>query len=239
MITEGLGKNFEKQMKKITMDTLDPRDIDRSFPRFLEKSRPLVIASSKTYSLVSKNFIDNFTYAETGDKPKIPYDSYKVGFDNTSFTKRMAGSANFGYKHALGVKGLSMATLPPKNEIFKQVIQNTIRDAATQMLREGRDSVTSFSNNPSSKAFGYGRNTNDGACEFCEMLATRSDYRSEQSASFEAHRSCGCSPEPAFDGWTPPGDRPSQNPDGASEKPDGFGGVSASEAGDMLTEDTD
>jgi len=48
-------------------------------------------------------------------------------------------------------------------------------------------------------ARGWERETGGGACDFCSMLAGRGAvYKTEESASFESHRHCGCSAVPAW-----------------------------------------
>ena len=55
------------------------------------------------------------------------------------------------------------------------------------------------------KALGFGRVTSGDPCAFCRMLAGRGAvYKTEKSADFEAHDSCGCSVEPLFQGGDPP-----------------------------------
>lgn len=49
------------------------------------------------------------------------------------------------------------------------------------------------------KATRWARVTSVTACAFCTMLATRgAAYRTEDTASFEAHRSCHCTVQPMF-----------------------------------------
>lgn len=56
------------------------------------------------------------------------------------------------------------------------------------------------------KARGWAREAKPDACSFCALLATRGAvYRSETSASFEAHDHCHCLPVPLFaDHYEPP-----------------------------------
>lgn len=54
------------------------------------------------------------------------------------------------------------------------------------------------------KAIGWARVPEPGACSFCALLATRGmSYRSEKTASFEAHDHCRCHVEPVFTSYEP------------------------------------
>jgi len=57
------------------------------------------------------------------------------------------------------------------------------------------------------KALGYARVTSGDPCAFCRMLAGRGPvYKTEKSANFEPHGSCGCVGEPVYPGSKPVGD---------------------------------
>jgi hypothetical protein len=54
------------------------------------------------------------------------------------------------------------------------------------------------------KARGWAREVGPGACSFCAMLATRGAvYKSEETASFEAHDHCHCIAVPTFTAYEP------------------------------------
>lgn len=70
-------------------------------------------------------------------------------------------------------------------------------------LNAGRDTVVNAVQ-ADRKARGWARVTEPGACSFCLLLGTRGAvYRSEQTASFEAHDHCRCHPEPVFTAYEP------------------------------------
>ena len=54
------------------------------------------------------------------------------------------------------------------------------------------------------EALGWARVPEPGACSFCALLATRGMvYRSDKTASFEAHDHCRCHAEPVFTAYEP------------------------------------
>lgn len=75
---------------------------------------------------------------------------------------------------------------------------------AKLVLSGGRRTITGYADRDP-QALGYGRVTSGDPCAFCRMLAGRGAvYKTEKSADFEAHDSCGCSTEPLFRGGEPP-----------------------------------
>lgn len=72
------------------------------------------------------------------------------------------------------------------------------------ILTGGRRTLLGISNRDP-VALGWGRVTSGDPCAFCRMLAGRGAvYKTEKSADFESHDSCGCSAEPLFKGGRPP-----------------------------------
>jgi hypothetical protein len=68
------------------------------------------------------------------------------------------------------------------------------------VLAGGRDTILqSVEADP--EALGWARVTDGDPCAFCLTLASRGAvYKTEQSASFEAHDHCGCTAEPVYKG---------------------------------------
>lgn len=65
-------------------------------------------------------------------------------------------------------------------------------------MNGGRDLIVA-STTVDGRAAGWRRVTAGGACDFCQLLASRGPvYKSDRTASFEAHDHCACSAEPVF-----------------------------------------
>lgn len=71
--------------------------------------------------------------------------------------------------------------------------------ASRQVLTGGRKSLlTLLGDDP--QALGWIRVTDRDPCAFCAILASRGPvYRSEETASFQAHDHCACTAEPVYD----------------------------------------
>jgi hypothetical protein len=82
-----------------------------------------------------------------------------------------------------------------------QAMVGAIGTASRLVMNGGRDAITgAVANDP--RARGYVRVTSGQPCAFCAMLASRVKvlYRSERTASFEAHDHCSCTAEPVYEG---------------------------------------
>jgi hypothetical protein len=73
--------------------------------------------------------------------------------------------------------------------------------AATRLVLDGGRQTILDSVDADPHAVGWARVTDGNPCYFCLTLASRGAvYKSEQTASFEAHDHCGCSAMPVYDG---------------------------------------
>lgn len=72
--------------------------------------------------------------------------------------------------------------------------------ATRMVLTGGRDTITG-SVQADRQALGWLRITDADPCAFCRMVASRGPaYKSQRTASFQAHDHCGCSAEPFYEG---------------------------------------
>jgi hypothetical protein len=77
-------------------------------------------------------------------------------------------------------------------------LSTTLGTASRIVLTGARDTtIEAVKADP--EAVGWYRLTDSRPCAFCALLASRGAvYKSEQTAGFEAHNDCGCTPAPAF-----------------------------------------
>lgn len=70
--------------------------------------------------------------------------------------------------------------------------------ATRHVLTGGRQSLLTLLGDDA-QALGWARVTDGDPCAFCALLASRGPvYKTRQSAAFEAHDSCACTPEPVY-----------------------------------------
>lgn len=203
LITDTFAAQFAKEMSGIAYKTLDPKDIDRSAPKFIQQSIKYGEYASNRYSKVATNYLRLHAMAEGVSTAGLALAKFIDPFDTSAFTKRMMGAGVYGYKKKIAQKGIPMRTMPASSIEFKQSVGRLSGDAVTHAFKSGRNGIVKYTQDPDSMADRYTRKTNDDGdsevCPWCIMLATRDNYRSEQSASFEAHSRCACSPEPNYE----------------------------------------
>lgn len=77
--------------------------------------------------------------------------------------------------------------------------QTLVRGAAQKMVVDTGRNTLLEAIEKDNKARGWAREARPGACSFCALLSTRGAvYKSEETASFEAHDHCHCIPVPVF-----------------------------------------
>lgn len=201
-MTEQLVQNYARKAEMVYFKTLDPVNISGTQARFVSEMNLMGGALSNTYANISRNYVQNFSKAEGLSLQARQLQLMTVPFNQPSFTKRMVGAGIYGYKHKLSQAGLSMVTAGKDNRMFQQSAKNVAGDFANHVMRSGKDTVVEISQQ-SSVFVGFSRSVSGNACDFCMMLATKDNFKNEESASFDAHRSCGCVPEPVTSDWTP------------------------------------
>lgn len=201
-MTQTLVKTYAKKAQATYFKTLDPTDISSTQANYVAEMLLMGESLSNSYSNISRNYVSNFAKAEGLYLPARNLSKITVPFNKNAFTKRMVGAGIYGYKQKLGKSGVSMVMAGKGNIMFKQSAMNVAGDFTNHVMRAGKNTVVEISQ--SSPVFtGFSRSVDGTACDFCMMLATRDNFRDEESASFEAHRSCGCVPEPTTSDWTP------------------------------------
>lgn len=83
-------------------------------------------------------------------------------------------------------------------EAVRRVGKAHTREMVEYALDGGRNTIINTVQSDR-RALGWYRVTDADPCAFCALLASRGAvYKSQQSASFGSHPSCGCTAEPAF-----------------------------------------
>jgi hypothetical protein len=103
---------------------------------------------------------------------------------------------------AFGFSGPGMLT---RDQIRPNTALTTTLGTASRIALDGARTTILDTTAHDPVALGYYRVTDGHPCAFCALLASRvalkgrgSLYRSEQSASFQAHNHCGCTAAPVF-----------------------------------------
>lgn len=172
---------------------LDYDNLDGTTDLWLDAITPLVDRLNKQSSALARTYYRTHRIALIGghfDPPTVSLD-----FDAFHVSMRATGPAT--------VKAWTGRTSP--SEAMRKGMAASSTSASRHVLSGSRDTlIVSSQSDP--RVTSWSRATSASPCGFCAMLATRTDYNTESSASFSAHDSCGCQPEPVYDGdWEPSG----------------------------------
>jgi hypothetical protein len=117
-------------------------------------------------------------------------------------TPSQAVEASMRWAIAPVEKSFTVSPQDVRDELMAAALERSTAAAEKLAIDEGR--MTVLENQLDDKqAQGWVRVTRPGACSFCALLAIRGPvYKSEQSASFQAHNHDRCFPAPVFVGET-------------------------------------
>lgn len=161
-----------------------------SFGRFTDLAVPLLAARYGQAAALAVGYYRRFRAAEGvrgGDTPQLPG---PLRPDDVIPSLRATGLAGTmrAIRAGFSVQAASRAGLT-----------QALGTAGRVTLNGGRAAiVASVGADPAAQ--GWQRIASGGACDFCRMLASRGPaYKSDRTASFEAHDHCACSAEPVFE----------------------------------------
>ena len=168
---------------------LDPTNLDGTLERWLRVALSIISAQRHASASLSAGYLAAFRAAEGADGDFLPV---LAG----AFTRRGAATA-------LTVTGpVAVKIASGRGELLDAAVEigKTLSAGAAMRwaLDGGRDTIFA-SVAADDQALGYARATSGAPCYFCAMLAGRGAvYKSEETASFEAHDHCSCEPEPIY-----------------------------------------
>lgn len=178
----------------------DPKAISESWDALEPALVALIQSRRPTSAALTADYLRAFGVAEIGSAPASVAASALTA-DEIIPNLRLLGPAN---AWDLTRKGRAAA------EVARTTLTMIEGEVSRQTLNGGRQMLTDTMGRDR-RIRGYTRVTDGSPCAFCAMLAGRGPvYRSDQSASFEAHRKCGCTGEPSYSTdapWSPSSQR--------------------------------
>lgn len=177
---------------------LDPADLDATFQQWLRVAVPVVQANRAASSRLAAAYLAAFRRAEIGTVADLKV-VFAAPVDVKAVTTSLLVTGPWSVKTAM-TRGVQLARAADVAQA---------RTAAAGMrhaLDGGRDTLLdTVAADP--KALGWARVASGNACAFCAMVASRGpEYKSEESANFEAHDGCQCGAEPVYQAdaaWPP------------------------------------
>lgn len=164
---------------------------ESSFGRLVTAAMPLVRVHNQMSAAAAAAYYKAFRTAEQIAGVATPVSAGPV--DVQQIVKSMFVTGNVMTRNALA------AGRTPTEA--RQAALTRVSGAVTRhVLDGGRDAVLN-SVAADKQALGWARVTDGNPCYFCLALASRGAvYKTEQTASFEAHDHCGCTAEVVYEG---------------------------------------
>lgn len=168
---------------------IDPRRLDATVTAWLGIAVPLVEAQRSKSVGVAANYLRTFRALELGTLNGFAPVLGQADPTTVATSLTVVGVASLKAATAKG-KALDVAA--------RTAQARTAAAGMRQALTGGRDTIVqTVAADP--QARGWARVTSATPCDFCQMLADRGAVYGEDSADFQAHDSCGCSAEPAYE----------------------------------------
>lgn len=158
-------------------------DLDGSYGRLERAMRPVVARNLQTSSGLSSAYLRALR-AKRGPGGRV--DPVRATLDGDQFATSLRVTTVVAAKNAAsrGLAGdlaLARVAALAANSMTRLVL-NGGRDTIIETLRQDRAR--------------YSRVLGGSGCDFCQMLAGRGAVYSAETADFEAHDKCACTPEP-------------------------------------------
>lgn len=171
-------------------ELVDAVRLVQTFPPVAQAVSALVLSSRSVSSRLSASYLTAFGAAELGPgfRPVLaPAPPLSPRALETSLTVTGPVSVKRGMARGLTVERAK-----------RNAMAATAGSASRHALSGGRELIAaSVEADPQARR--WRRVTSGGACEFCQMLASRDGvYRSSSTARFNAHDGCGCTAEPVY-----------------------------------------
>lgn len=167
---------------------LDYARLDETFPTFASATARLVQANGQTSAGLAAGYLRELRREErVGGTAKIAL-AQPLNPEQFATSLRVTSVVIIKKATANGIAP-DAAMASGKSEMLGAV--------ARLVLNAGRSTITdSLAQDP--RAAGYERVLGGAGCDFCQMLAGRGGVYSAETADFEAHDHCACTPSPVW-----------------------------------------
>ncbi len=167
---------------------LDYARLDASFPALAEASARLVKSNGQTSAGLAAGYLRELRREKrVGGVARVVL---ATPLDPDQFAIAMRVTS------VVAVKKATARGVAP--EVAMSTARTEMMGAVARLvLNAGRSTITSsLAEDP--RARGYERVLGGSGCDFCQMLAGRGGVYSAETADFEAHDHCACTPSPVW-----------------------------------------
>lgn len=177
---------------------LDPNSLDSTAPAWLRAIEPLIARQYGRSVDLASGYLRAFRMVEIGTTDAIQMVSPVMDWAPISASLAVTGPIAVKTQLARGV---------PLADALERAAASSARAALRHSLNGGRATIVETARQDP-KAVGWARATSGKPCAFCAMLAGRGAvYFSDETADFQPHDGCSCTPEPVYQRGAPlPGD---------------------------------
>lgn len=170
---------------------LDPEAIDATLAAWLGVTVPLIRAQSQASAALSASYFTAYRAAELGVDAVRFAPLLAEGASVEAVVTSLTVTGPVRIKQAMSA-GRSLAQAVTK-------AQASAAAAAQRHALEGGRATVVGSVASDRDALGWARATSGQPCAFCALIASRGPvYKSGQTASFQPHDACHCTPEPVY-----------------------------------------
>lgn len=174
---------------------LDPTNVDGTSARWLVATQAIVQSRRTLSTRLAARYMVLHKQAELGPGAEPPPVQLAPPVENARLATSLLVTGPFAVREALA-GGVSLA------EAMDAARAQSAGAAIRHTLNGGRDTITATVQ-ADRDAVGWFRRCRGDACAFCAMLASRGPVYKQETASFQPHDTCYCTPEPAYSRDTP------------------------------------
>lgn len=170
-------------------ELLDPADLSGSFPRYAGALGPRVRARHAASSGLGAAFFRRVREVEGVAGVFSPLPASPLDPERLATSLAVTGPVSWKSALARGADAVSA----------RRSAQAAATGAATRLVLDGGRSSVLRSIGADDRARGYMRVSDGSPCAFCAMLVSRGAVYKQNTATFRAHDSCGCSAVPFWE----------------------------------------
>lgn len=177
---------------------IDPNSLDATAPAWLRSIEPLIARQWGRSVDLATSYFQAFRALELGVVEPIGIAAPTLDWQPVATSLSVTGPIAVKTQISRGV---------PLADALERAAASSARAALRHSLNGGRTAIVETARTDP-KALGWARATSGRPCAFCALLAGRGAvYFSDESADFQPHDGCSCTPEPVYRRDAPlPGD---------------------------------
>ena len=194
-----LTERLAPLLAEVYMKTIDPMNLDATFPRYLAAvSKLLGVGRAQSDALARRYYMRAASLAGATPEALAEVALSPILAEQVAVSLQVTGVATVKQQVAKGV---------PLDAAQRFGLAATIAAAKRIILDGGREMLIETSKRDRN-VDGWARITDGSSCAFCAMLVSRGPVFSEKSVSFRSHDRCGCGVRLVFKsdrdaGWSP------------------------------------